>query len=92
MLFGTDERSYYHAEVSVDFNHTLVYDSIMHITVLPKTTLGRWLVGLAITFLYYFSFLPMSQLVLNLSVRDLIRFLPLSWQSSSPAYQELPLY
>ncbi len=32
----------------------MVYDFIVHISVLPKTSLGRWSVGLAIAFILFF--------------------------------------
>jgi len=39
----------------VDFNHTADYDSIVHINVLPRTSWGRWSVGLAIAFILFFA-------------------------------------
>ena len=41
-------------EVCVDFKQTVVHNCIVHISVLPKTFLGRWSVGLAIAFILFF--------------------------------------
>ncbi len=39
----------------VDFNHMVVYDSIVRISVLPKTSWGRWSASLIIAYILFFA-------------------------------------
>jgi len=39
----------------IDFKHTVLYDFIVNISILPKTFLGRWSVGLTIAFILFFG-------------------------------------